>query len=329
MAQASDNTVDNGTGAAVRADINARIVALYTNHSGSTDTTMVTKYPYQTWFDTSTTPGVLKYRNSGNSGWVSFRDADRRVILPSGSDSAPSMYFSSNTDTGIRYDSTYGALTFVYDSVTHAVFGRSLGGQLDAFVYGFASRQTTNVVPSAGNYSQKDTVKGVLIDDEGPIHVGTPDAKTPVSLNKMGSYGSNDASAGKFISFYTNGSFRGGIEWNGSTVAITHSSDYRLKENVVPLTNAIDRIKLARPVRFNFISDELNQAQDGFLAHEIGEVVPEILFGQGKDAVDSDGNIEGQSINPAGLVPLLTAALKEAVAKIEALETRVAALEAG
>ena len=76
MAQASDNTVDNGTGAAVRADINARIAALYTNHSGSTDTTMTTKYPYQTWFDTSTSPGVLKYRNSGNTSWVSFRDAD-------------------------------------------------------------------------------------------------------------------------------------------------------------------------------------------------------------------------------------------------------------
>ena len=69
--------------------------------------------------------------------------------------------------------------------------------------------------------------------------------------------------------------------------------------------------------------------QDGFLAHEIGEIVPEMLYGLGKDAVNSKGEIEEQSINPQGLVPLLTAALKEAIAKIETLETRVAALEAG
>ena len=54
-----------------------------------------------------------------------------------------------------------------------------------------------------------------------------------------------------------------------------------------------------------------------------------MLFGLGKDAVNNKGEIEEQSINPQGLVPLLTAALKEAISKIEALETRVAALEAG
>ena len=62
---------------------------------------------------------------------------------------------------------------------------------------------------------------------------------------------------------------------------------------------------------------------------EIGEIVPEMLYGLGKDAVNSNGEIEEQSINPQGLVPLLTAALKEAITKIETLETRVAALEAG
>ena len=72
MAQASDNTVDNGTGAAVRSDINSRLAALFTNHSGPTDTTMVEKYPYQTWADTSTTPG-RKLRNSSNDAWIPLR----------------------------------------------------------------------------------------------------------------------------------------------------------------------------------------------------------------------------------------------------------------
>ena len=329
MAQASDNTVDNGTGAAVRADINSRLAALFTNHSGSTDTTMVTKYPYQSWFDTSTSPAVLKYRNSSNSSWISFRDADGRVILPNGTTSSPAVNFTANSDTGIFYNSTYGSLGFVRDSVMHAIYGRTLDGQTDSFVFGVAARQTTTVNPTNGTYAQRDSVKGVVIDDEGPVHIGTSDGSRPLTCNKMGSYGSNDASADKFINFNTNGTFRGGIAWNGSSIAITHSSDYRLKENVVDLTGAIDRIKAARPIRFNFIADEADQTLDGFIAHEIGQVVPEMLYGLGKDAVDSDGNIEAQSINPAGLVPLLTAALKEAITKIEALETRVAALEAG
>ena len=79
MAQASDRTVDNGTGAAVRSDINSRIYALYTNHSGTTDTTMVTKYPYQTWADT--TANQLKLRNAANDGWIPLRDLDDGAVL--------------------------------------------------------------------------------------------------------------------------------------------------------------------------------------------------------------------------------------------------------
>ena len=71
MAQASDRTVDNGTGAAVRSDINARFHALFTNHSGTTDTAMVEKYAYQFWADT--TANQLKIRNSGNNAWIPLR----------------------------------------------------------------------------------------------------------------------------------------------------------------------------------------------------------------------------------------------------------------
>ena len=78
--------------------------------------------------------------------------------------------------------------------------------------------------------------------------------------------------------------------------------------------------------RFNFIADP-DTTVDGFLAHEAQEVVPESVTGE-KDAVDENGNLEYQGIDKSKLVLLLTAALKEAIAKIETLESEVAALKA-
>lgn len=108
------------------------------------------------------------------------------------------------------------------------------------------------------------------------------------------------------------------------------NSDYRLKENVVPLENAIDRLLQLPVYQFNFVQGSMlydeGKPVDGFLAHEVQEVVPEAASGV-KDGLNAEGNPVYQSIDQSKLVPLLTAALQEALAKIEALEARVAALE--
>ena len=116
----------------------------------------------------------------------------------------------------------------------------------------------------------------------------------------------------------------GRITTSGNSCSFTDVSDYRLKENVTPISDGITRLKLLKPSRFNFISDP-TKTVDGFLAHEVTPV-PEAITGT-KDEVDSDNNPIYQSIDRGKLVPLLTAALQEAVAKIETLETKVAALE--
>ena len=130
------------------------------------------------------------------------------------------------------------------------------------------------------------------------------------------------------IAFRTsgNGTSAGSISCSGSTTAYTTSSDYRIKENLVNLTGAIDRVKNFKTYRFNFKNNK-SKTVDGFVAHEVANIVPEAVVGE-KDAVDSNGNIDPQALDQAKLVPVLTAALQEAIAKIEALETRVAALEA-
>jgi hypothetical protein len=135
-----------------------------------------------------------------------------------------------------------------------------------------------------------------------------------------------NGSDGTVINFGKTGTVVGTISVTGSATAYNTSSDYRLKENVTAVTDGITRLLQLKPSRFNFIA-EPDKTVDGFLAHEAQAVVPECVFGA-KDAVDDDGNPVMQGIDQSKLVPLLTAALQEAIAKIEALETRLSALEA-
>ncbi len=118
----------------------------------------------------------------------------------------------------------------------------------------------------------------------------------------------------------------GRIFTSSSSTTFSTSSDYRLKENVVSISDGISRLKTLKPYRFNF-KVNTDTTVDGFLAHEVSSIVPEAISGT-KDEVDSDNKPVYQGIDQSKLVPLLTAALQEAIAKIETLETKVAALEA-
>ena len=116
------------------------------------------------------------------------------------------------------------------------------------------------------------------------------------------------------------------IRTTGTGTIYNTTSDYRLKENAVAISDGITRLKTLKPYRFNF-KIEPDKTVDGFFAHEV-TAVPEAITGT-KDEVDEDNKPVYQGIDQSKLVPLLTAALQEAVAKIEVLETKVAALEAG
>lgn len=138
--------------------------------------------------------------------------------------------------------------------------------------------------------------------------------------------GSNDT-VFVFQDINSSGATVGSISITSSNTAYNTSSDYRLKENVTDISDGITRVKQLSPKRFNFIVNPDTEIVDGFIAHEVATVIPEAITGE-KDAVDDDGNIKPQGIDQSKLVPLLTAALQEAIAKIETLETKVAALEA-
>jgi len=140
-----------------------------------------------------------------------------------------------------------------------------------------------------------------------------------------GIVGTNRNSDGQSYRFYRSNVQVGSIGVTTTSTIFNTSSDYRLKENVVALTGAVDRLNQLQVHRFNFIADP-DTTVDGFLAHEAQAVVPECVTGT-KDEVDDKGNPVYQGIDQSKLVPLLTAALQEALAKIETLEARITALE--
>jgi len=238
------------------------------------------------------------------------------------------------------------------------------------------------------------TSERMRISSSGMVGIGRTDPSIYMDIytgsNAIfgGRVRSDRAGAQYFYTFEYAGSGIGSIQGNNTSTSYNTTSDYRLKENIIDITDGITRVKQLEPRRFNFIV-EPDRTVDGFIAHEAEAVVPEAVTGT-KDAMkdeeytvspatgdiytpavdatyDDDGNeltaaidevihsadvaepetlADGQfwrettaavmgtrsvpdyqGIDQSKLVPLLTAALQEAIAKIETLETRVAALE--
>ena len=190
------------------------------------------------------------------------------------------------------------------------------GGELEFYTGGAGTAQGT---------------RRLLIQSSGAMYID--------SNFQIGSDGNNDGlklyggtSAGIIYSFrtastpgsvfrwYTGGVLVGSVSTTTSSTSFNTSSDYRLKENVVKMTGALDRVSQLKPSRFNFIADA-DKTVDGFLAHEVQEVVPEAITGE-KDAIDKDGNPDYQGIDQSKLVPLLVAAIQELKAEIELLKSK-------
>jgi len=128
------------------------------------------------------------------------------------------------------------------------------------------------------------------------------------------------------ITFYQDANKRGSIVVNATSTSYNTTSDYRLKENKEIISDAIERVKALKPVKFNWISEPSQPKIDGFYAHELAEVVPEAVTGE-KDAIDHENNPDYQSIDQSKIVPLLSAALQQAIDKIEELEQRIQLIE--
>ena len=170
-----------------------------------------------------------------------------------------------------------------------------------------------------GKTSQTNTGK-LEIDYSRATHAGT-------SYNETSS-----SSSCTHIAFQRGGTGVGSISSpNTSSTAYNTSSDYRLKEDIAPMTGALAKVALLKPVTYKWKVD--GSDGEGFIAHELAEVKPDCVSGE-KDAVDAEGKPIYQGIDTSFLVATLTAALQETKAlldtqaeTINALTARIVALE--
>ena len=266
-----------------------------------------------------TSPGMTIFSNSSDIGSISFRDsADTGItglIQYRHQESPPYMRVLVEGTERFRF-TTFGTHTFGQCSAKALSASSSKAGNFDPYVFDVnGSAQSTETVAIK---SQKNDC---------------------LDLTRY-------YTAGTIQTFRFNNDFTGHIETGTTSVTYHTSSDYRLKENAVAISDGITRLKQLKPYKFNFIK-EPSVVHDGFFAHEVTPVVPTAVSGvkdatetryyetgdilpEGKEIGDikEENAVKPQSLDHSKLVPLLTAALKEEITKREALETRVAALEA-
>ena len=175
----------------------------------------------------------------------------------------------------------------------------------------FTEGSTGNTLFGTSTVTGTDTGGGILAG--GASFVPNSVGRTILYLGSV-----NYTSSVDVVRFYNQNGKVGSISTNGSATAFTTSSDYRLKENEILISDGLTRLNQINPYRFNFKSDA-DKTVDGFFAHEVQSIVPEAITGE-KDAVGDNGEPIYQGIDQSKLVPLLVAAIQELSAKVEALE---------
>ena len=134
------------------------------------------------------------------------------------------------------------------------------------------------------------------------------------------------SSGTRYIGFGIGTGEIGSITQSGTTAVLYNTtSDYRLKENIQPLSGALARVASLKPCTYTWKSAP-EETGEGFIAHELAEVCPQAVSGE-KDAVNNDGSIKPQGIDTSYLVATLTAAIQEQQALITQLTARITALE--
>ena len=263
-------------------------------------------------------------------------DANNRVVTADGSGGI-------NGEANLTFDGT--ALTANKVILTNSS-GLTGGASSDGFITNADDTNTGIVFPDS------DRIQ-FFTNDVAVLKITAEGILDSVTVNTDGHQFTGNYSSGNRTLFHFkdgDGSTCGHIDMNAgdNTVSYNTSSDYRLKQSVEDLTDGITRVKQLKPYRFNWKSNSSGDKVDGFFAHEVSSIVPEAISGE-KDGFQKyrehqekpeDKNVgdfklnekdekipEYQQIDQSKLVPLLTAALQEAITKIETLEARIKTLE--
>ena len=308
-----------------------------TQHSSGTVTSNIGVFGYGVADDTSSGHTANNYggsflatgSNSGSGGTTHHYGSYSKVLLNTANDkntaSATGVYAE------IEVDNPGQAQTLSTAYVVRAEFDNDSAGNVtinNSYLYygNYASTLPTNawgvyIVDAVPNYFA-GTISSGAITSTGTTKISGSHSSTITTPN-INSFGA--LSAGTAYNYHimfkqADGTVRGQITNNIYGTQYTTSSDYRLKENVQPLSSSTSRTLALNPCTFEWIDDADNNSIEGFLAHEVAAIVPEAVVGT-KDALDADGNPEYQTIDQSKLIPILVKTIQELEARITALES--------
>jgi hypothetical protein len=272
--------------------------------------------------------GITFHSNSTmyNAGAVyPFGDTERMRITNNGrigiNDSCPNMLVSLGGSTGRKLH--------VYNDGAAGDVGGGLGVDLGGFsaetalffgCWGGAGRFSIGSWSTAACYSTKLTVNA-----NGELLLNTTVGTSADPVHRFGTNGGTTYArimiqerTGAWISLNTGTTNYGTINLSGGVVVYGGQSDYRLKENIQPLSSGLDRVMNLKPVTFNWKRD--SSYGEGFIAHELQEVVPIAVTGT-KDGLNEVGDPDWQNVDKSHIVPILVKAIQEQQCKIALLES--------
>lgn len=207
-------------------------------------------------------------------------------------------------------------------------------GQASA-ILGGASTSNDLLLWADGSINQLFYINGterMRIASDGPVRIAMQNYGLPPSSTNFGVSINNTSAGSRFygqgtgtetqIEFGNTNGARGSIQTNATNTLYNTTSDYRLKENVVPMTGALDIVSTLKPCTYTWKVN--GSAGQGFIAHELQAVIPDAVTGE-KDAVDDKGDPKYQMVDTSFLVATLTAALQELKAEVDALRAQVEA----
>lgn len=241
--------------------------------------------------------GTGLHLKTGSAGFISTIQSNQQLVIENSSNTGIFL-LNPNTNNG---------------SISFSSSNAYVNGKIEYRHSDNSMRFSTN----GSNERMSITSDGDLNFASGQLQLLADNsaATTTAKWDRGAGQGGNTSIA---LQFCHGGSVKGSIGYNDGSTSYNTSSDYRLKENEVAISDGITRLKTLKPYRFNFKTNP-DKTVDGFFAHEV-TAVPEAITGE------KDGE-EMQCIDQSKLVPLLTAALQEAITKIETLEERINALE--